>query len=65
MGVSVVDYRAIEAGERNAGSDTFDAICQLFGWPSLLGSLGFPCLIALETHVGDTLLMLVPSLSGC
>jgi transcriptional regulator with XRE-family HTH domain len=33
LGVSVREYREIEAGERVPGWETFDRICRLFGGP--------------------------------
>jgi transcriptional regulator with XRE-family HTH domain len=33
LGVSVREYREIEAGERWPSGETFNRICQLFGWP--------------------------------
>jgi transcriptional regulator with XRE-family HTH domain len=33
LGVSVREYREIEAGERWPNGKTFNRICELFGWP--------------------------------
>lgn len=33
LGVSVREYREIEAGARYPGFDTYDRIGKLFGWP--------------------------------
>jgi hypothetical protein len=33
VGVSVREYREIEAGDRFPDSDTWDRICKLYGWP--------------------------------
>ena len=33
LGVSVREYREIEAGERWPSFETWDRICRLFGWP--------------------------------
>ena len=33
LGVSVREYRELEAGERVPGYETWDRICKLFGWP--------------------------------
>jgi DNA-binding XRE family transcriptional regulator len=33
LGVSVREYREIEAGERWPNWETFNRICKLFGWP--------------------------------
>jgi hypothetical protein len=33
VGVSVREYRELEAGERTPDSVTWDRICQLYGWP--------------------------------
>jgi transcriptional regulator with XRE-family HTH domain len=33
LGVSPSDYRELEAGERWPRFETYDRICQLFGWP--------------------------------
>jgi transcriptional regulator with XRE-family HTH domain len=32
-GVSVREYREIEAGERWPNGETFNRICELYGWP--------------------------------
>jgi transcriptional regulator with XRE-family HTH domain len=33
LGVTVGEYRELEAGERAPSFETWDAICKLFGWP--------------------------------
>jgi hypothetical protein len=33
LGISVREYRELEAGERWPDSDTWDRLCRLFGWP--------------------------------
>jgi hypothetical protein len=33
LGVTVAEYREIEAGARSPGFETWDAVCKLFGWP--------------------------------
>ena len=33
LGVSVREYRELEAGLRSPSFETWDAICKLFGWP--------------------------------
>ena len=33
LGVSVREYREIEAGERSPSWKTWDRICKTFGWP--------------------------------
>jgi DNA-binding XRE family transcriptional regulator len=38
LGVSVREYREIEAGERIPSWETFDRICRLFGWPQTFAS---------------------------
>ncbi|HET6792122.1 MAG TPA: helix-turn-helix domain-containing protein [Actinomycetota bacterium] len=32
-GVSVREYRELEAGERWPNGETFNRICELYGWP--------------------------------
>jgi hypothetical protein len=32
LGVSIREYREIEAGERPPNFETWDRICKLFGW---------------------------------
>ena len=34
FGVTVREYRALEAGTLKPSSDTYTAICELFGWPN-------------------------------
>jgi DNA-binding XRE family transcriptional regulator len=38
LGVSVREYREIEAGERSTSWETWDRICKVFGWPQTLAS---------------------------
>jgi hypothetical protein len=33
IGVTVREYREIEAGERSPTFETWDRICKLYGWP--------------------------------
>ncbi len=33
LGVTVREYREIEAGERFPDSGTYERICELYGWP--------------------------------
>ena len=33
LGVSIREYREIEAGERSQNFEIWDRICKLFGWP--------------------------------
>ena len=33
LGVSVREYRELEAGDRSPSFETFDRICRTFGWP--------------------------------
>jgi predicted transcriptional regulator len=33
LGVSIREYRELEAGLRSPGFETRDRICKLFGWP--------------------------------
>ena len=33
LGVTVREYREIEAGERVPSWETWDRICKLYGWP--------------------------------
>jgi len=33
LGVSMREYRALEAGARWPNWETFDRICKLYGWP--------------------------------
>ncbi len=33
LGVSVPELRELEAGTRWPSADTYEAICELFGWP--------------------------------
>lgn len=38
LGVSIREYREIEAGERSPTLDTWDRICTTFGWPQTFAS---------------------------
>jgi predicted transcriptional regulator len=38
LGVSVREYREIEAGARYASSETWHRICDLYGWPQTFAS---------------------------
>jgi hypothetical protein len=33
LGVSIREYRELEAGSRSPSFETWDRICNLFGWP--------------------------------
>jgi hypothetical protein len=33
LGVSIREYRELEAGARSPTSETWDRICKLYGWP--------------------------------
>jgi hypothetical protein len=33
LGVSIREYRELEAGARSPSFETWDRICKLFGWP--------------------------------
>jgi hypothetical protein len=33
LGVSIREYRELEAGTRMSDWETFDRICKLYGWP--------------------------------
>jgi hypothetical protein len=33
LGLTVREYRELEAGERFPTSETWDRICELYGWP--------------------------------
>jgi hypothetical protein len=33
LGISVHEYRELEAGERWANWETFHRVCELYGWP--------------------------------
>jgi predicted transcriptional regulator len=35
LGISVREYRELEAGERRPTFKTWDRICKLFGWPQM------------------------------
>ena len=34
LGVTVREYREIEAGERMPDTDTWERMCDVFGWPT-------------------------------
>jgi DNA-binding XRE family transcriptional regulator len=36
LGVSVREYRELEAGDRSPSFEAWDRICKLFGWPQTL-----------------------------
>ena len=40
LGVSVSQYREIEAGDRSPSFETWDRICNLYGWPQTFVALG-------------------------
>ena len=40
LGVSVREYREIEAGIRSPSFETWDRICRLFGWPQTFAVTG-------------------------
>ncbi len=40
LGVSVLELRELEAGTRWPSSDTYERICELFGWPTFVGRRG-------------------------
>lgn len=33
LGVTVREYRELEAGERSPSFETWDRVCKLYGWP--------------------------------
>jgi DNA-binding XRE family transcriptional regulator len=33
LGVSIREYRELEAGSRSPNFETWDRICKLYGWP--------------------------------
>ena len=33
LGVSIREYRELEAGKQSPNWETFDRICKLYGWP--------------------------------
>jgi transcriptional regulator with XRE-family HTH domain len=33
LGVTVREYREMEAGERTPDVDTYERMCEVFGWP--------------------------------
>jgi transcriptional regulator with XRE-family HTH domain len=37
LGVSICEYRELEAGTRSPSFETWDRICKLFGWPQTFG----------------------------
>jgi DNA-binding XRE family transcriptional regulator len=38
LGVSIQEYRELEAGARSPSFETWDRICKLFGWPQTFAS---------------------------
>ena len=41
LGVTVREYRELEAGERWPNGETFNRICELYGWPqTFVGEAG-------------------------
>jgi hypothetical protein len=40
LGVSVVEYRELEAGARSPTFETWDRICKLHGWPQTFAGSG-------------------------
>jgi DNA-binding XRE family transcriptional regulator len=38
LGISVREYRELEAGARSPAFETCDRICKLFGWPQSLAA---------------------------
>ncbi len=38
VGISVREYREIEAGDRWPNGETFNRICELYGWPQTFAS---------------------------
>lgn len=38
LGVSIREYRELEAGERWPDGETFNRICELYGWPQTFAS---------------------------
>jgi hypothetical protein len=38
LGVSIREYRELEAGERSPSFETWDRICKLYGWPQTFPS---------------------------
>jgi transcriptional regulator with XRE-family HTH domain len=42
LGVSVREYRELEAGERSPSFETGDRICKLYGWPQTFISAAKP-----------------------
>lgn len=42
LGVSIREYRELEAGERVPSWGTWDRICKLYGWPQTFAVTGTP-----------------------
>ena len=42
LGVSVREYRELEAGARSPSFGTWDRICKLYGWPQTFASAARP-----------------------
>ena len=42
LGVSISEYRELEAGDRSPSFETWDRICKLFGWPQTFASSTTP-----------------------
>jgi DNA-binding XRE family transcriptional regulator len=43
LGVSIREYRELEAGTRSPSFETWDRICKMFGWPqTVAGALVNP-----------------------
>jgi DNA-binding XRE family transcriptional regulator len=40
LGVSVREYRGLEAGARSPNWETWDRICKLYGWPQTFTASG-------------------------
>jgi DNA-binding XRE family transcriptional regulator len=38
LGVSIREYRELEAGTRSPSFETWDRICKLYGWPQTLAT---------------------------
>jgi Helix-turn-helix domain len=38
LGITVREYREIEAGDRSPNFETWDRICKLYGWPQTFAS---------------------------
>ncbi len=40
LGITVREYRELEAGARSPSFETWDRICKLFGWPQTFAVTG-------------------------